>query len=48
MIRSDAAMACLAGHLGEALVRQQPRQGRPPKSPTLLRHRFMERQGVSV
>ena len=32
----------------QALVQQQPRQGRPPKSPTLLRHRFMERLGVSV
>ncbi len=26
----------------QALVEQQPRSGRPPKSPTFLRHRFQE------
>jgi thiamine pyrophosphate-dependent acetolactate synthase large subunit-like protein len=31
----------------QALVEQQPRQGRrPPKSPTLLKHRFMDKLGV--
>ncbi|HKI98091.1 MAG TPA: thiamine pyrophosphate-dependent enzyme [bacterium] len=31
-----------------ALVEQQPRTGKPPKSPTLLRHRFMDALGVQV
>ena len=30
-----------------ALVEQQPRSGRPPKSPTFLKHRFMDKLGVS-
>ena len=31
----------------QALVEQQPRQGRkPPKSPTFLKHRFMDKLGV--
>jgi thiamine pyrophosphate-dependent acetolactate synthase large subunit-like protein len=30
----------------QALVEQQPRSGRPPKSPTLLKHRFMEHLGA--
>ena len=32
----------------QALVEQQPRSGRPPKSPTLLTHRFMAALGAKA
>ena len=43
----DRALAGPGPWFIQALVQQQPRQGRPPRSPTGLRHRFTDHQGVT-